>query len=195
MINKIRSKINENIHFRDILKGSSIAFLSKILSTAIGLITSIYIARHYGANIIGIMAIINSVLVIFSIFGLMGNNVAILRIIPEYIEKHSIGSAYVAYKYALANVFLLSIVAGIILYFSSGTISIYMFKIEQINYFIIIASFFVIVRAFNIFNQDVLRALQKIKIYSQVNILNSLITLLFILWATHLFYNEYNPIL
>jgi len=194
MLNKIRSKINENIHFRDVLKGSGIAFLSKIFSTAIGLITSIYIARHYGANIIGVMAIINSVLVIFSIFGLMGNNVAIIRIIPEYIEKYSLGSAYVAYKYALGNIFLLSIIASIVLFFLSDIMSVHMFKIEHMNYFIIMASFFVIVRAFNIFNQDVLRALQKIKIYSQVQILTSLITLLFILWATHLFYNEYNPI-
>ncbi len=194
MIKQLKAKINSDKNFKDILKGSSLTFIVKILSTMLGLVTSLIIARYYGAEVVGVVAIINSVLAIFGVFALMGMNTAILRLIPEYLQKYSVSSAYGVYKKALSIVFGLSFLGAITLYFSSPLISEYIFHKAYLEYFFTLAALFIGIRVIATLNQATLRGLQNIKLYAIMQFLPSLLNFLFIIVVTFFFYYKYNPV-
>jgi len=194
LIEYLKAKIGTNKHVKEVIKGSAFTFLAKIAGTALGLIASLIIARYYGANVIGTVAIINSVLAIFTIFGLMGTNVAILRLVPEYIEKYSISEAFYIYKKVLLIVMGLSILGGLVLYFGASFIASKVFNNESLKLFLLISAPFILIRTISTLNSETLRGLQKIKLYALIQFLPSVITILFLILLTYFFYNKYNPV-
>lgn len=193
-IKKIKAKIDTNQHVKEVVKGSGFTFLAKIAGAGLGLISSLIIARFYGADIVGLVAIINSVLSIFTIFGLMGTNVAILRMIPEYIVKYTLSDAYAIYKKILFIVLLLSSISGLILYFSAHYIATYIFHKEALVFFLLIAAPFVLVNTINTINSETLRGLQKIKIYVLIQVIPSIVTVILLIFLTYFLYDKYNPV-
>ena len=191
---RLKTKINSDQNFKDILKGSSLTFAAKIIGIVFGLATSLIIARYYGADVVGIVAIINSILAIFGIFALMGTNTAVLRLIPEYLQKYSISSVYILYKKTISIVLGLSLLGTIVLYLSSGLLSEYAFHKPSLEYFFIIASLFIGVQAMLPINQDVIRGLQKINLYALMQFLPSFINFFLIVIVTFLFFYKYNPV-
>ena len=194
MIQRLKAKIGSNKHVKEVVKGSAFTLLAKIFGTVLGLISSLMIARYYGANVVGLVAIINSVLSIFIIFGLMGTNVAILRFIPEYIEKYSLSDAYAIYKKILLLVFTLSFIGGILLYFSAPFIASDIFHNKDLTIFLLIAAPFILMRTLTTINSETLRGLRKIKLYALVQFLTSLINLVLLILLTYFLYDKYNPI-
>jgi len=194
LIEYLKAKIGTNKHVKEVIKGSAFTFLAKIAGTALGLIASLIIARYYGANVIGTVAIINSVLAIFTIFGLMGTNVAILRLVPEYIEKYSISEAFYIYKKVLLIVMGLSILGGLVLYFGASFIASKVFNNESLKLFLLISAPFILIRTISTLNSETLRGLQKIKLYALIQFLPSVITILFLIFLTYFFYDKYNPV-
>jgi len=184
----------KNKHFLEVLKGSSLVLLAKLAATGFSMISSLIIARYYGAEVVGILAIINSVLSISVIFGIMGSNVAILRLIPEYIEKFSIPHAYAVYKKVLLLVIFLSSIVGGILYFLAPWIALSIFKKKILISFLIISSPFVLVLAVNSLNGETLRALQNIKKYALVQLFSSVMTMILLVFLSFFFYYRYNPV-
>ena len=194
MIQRLKSAIGTNKHVKEVVRGSSFTFLAKIAGTALGMVSSLIIARYYGAEVVGIVAIINTVLAIFTVFGLMGTNVAILRLIPEHIEKFSLSVAYAVYKKILLLVLSLSFLSGIILYFTAPWIADHVFHNENLTFFLLIAAPFVLVRGMNMINSESLRGLQQIKLYALIQFLPSVITLFLLVVLTYFLYDKYNPV-
>ena len=101
MINFFRQKFLNLISdqkFSEILRGSAWALGARVFATGFGLITSIIVARYYGAEVMGIVAVLNSFLMMTTIFTLLGTNTSILRLIPEHLAKYSLGSAFGVYQ-------------------------------------------------------------------------------------------------
>ncbi len=184
----------ENIHFKEIIKGSGLILSGKIMATGLGVISSLIIARYYGPDVMGIVAIINSVVAIVLIFGSMGMNTAILRLIPEYIEKYSIDDAWSVYKKVLYTVLLLSALYGVCVFLASPWIAISLFNLEILRSFFTIAAIFIPLMAVNSLNSETLRALQCKKRYALVQWLAALVNVTLLLLATFLFYHRYNPV-
>ena len=67
MINKIKNKLSDK-SLRDLLKSSSIVMVAKVLGVALGFITNIIIARYYGADTVGTVALVSSFISIASLF-------------------------------------------------------------------------------------------------------------------------------
>jgi O-antigen/teichoic acid export membrane protein len=84
--------------FSEILIGSVWAISARVIATCLGLVTSIIIARFYGAEVMGIVAVINSFLMLATIFTVLGTNTSILRLIPEHLAKYSPTSAFKVYR-------------------------------------------------------------------------------------------------
>ena len=92
MISILRRKINNLISdrkFSEILTGSAWALGAKVVATALAIVTTIVIARVYGAEILGIVAMLSSFLMLATLFSVMGTRTSILRLIPEHLTKYS----------------------------------------------------------------------------------------------------------
>ena len=85
MISFLRRKIHNLVSdqkFSEIMRGSVWALGTKVLATGLGLITTVIIARFYGADVLGIVAVLQSFLMLATIFTVMGTKSSILRLIP-----------------------------------------------------------------------------------------------------------------
>ncbi len=184
----------ENIHLKEIIKGSGLVFLGKIMATGLGLVSSLIVARYYGPEVVGIVAIINSIVAIALVLGCMGMNTAILRLIPEYIEKYSIDDAWSAYKKVLFKVALLSSLCGASVFLLSPWMARSLFNKQILLPFFKFAALFIPIMAVNSLNGETLRALQNKKRYAFVQWLPALINVALLLLTTFLFYHRYNPV-
>ena len=97
MLNFLKHKyINlvSDTRFSEILTGSVWALSARVIATGMGLVFSVIVARIYGAEVVGIVAVINSFLMLATIFSVLGTNTSILRLIPEHLAKYSPTSAF-----------------------------------------------------------------------------------------------------
>ena len=90
---KIVQMLTSDRNFSEILTGSIFALAARIAATGMTLVSSILIARFYGAGVMGILAVVNSFLMLVTIFTVLGTNSSLLRLIPEHIVKHSVFKA------------------------------------------------------------------------------------------------------
>ena len=89
MISLLRRKLgnlSSDKRFSEILIGSVWALSARITATGLTMISSIFVARVYGAEIIGIVALVNSLVMLATIFTNLGTSSSILRLIPEHIK-------------------------------------------------------------------------------------------------------------
>jgi O-antigen/teichoic acid export membrane protein len=194
MIRDIRTSINSNPHFKEIFKGSVSVLFAKILSLCFGVVSSIIIARYYGADIVGIVAILTSVLTVFTVLGSMGTNTSILRLIPQFKETSSAEGTYAIYLKILKLIILLSISSGLLLFILSPVLANIIFHNEYLIIFFYLSAFFVLVQTIIGVNTNTLRAVQNVKLYSILQFIPSFITLFLLLIVTFLIYNKNNPI-
>ena len=131
-----KSKILLKLNFSQLLKESFFVFVLKIVGVGLGFIVNIIIARYYGADTLGLIALINSFISILSLFVLFGTNTAILKLIPKYSVKYDILVAFRVYKKALLLIFLISLAVSIIAYFISPVIAIDFFHNEKLYHFL-----------------------------------------------------------
>ena len=194
MIKQLKTKINSDKNFKDVLKGTSLAAIAKIVSVVFTFMTSLITARYYGAEVLGTLAIIGSVLAIFSVFALMGMNTAVLRLIPEYLQKYSVSSAYAVYQKSLSIVLGLSLLSAIVLYGISPLLAESVFHKAYLEFFLSLAALFIVTQAVLAYNREAIRGLQNIKVYAIMQFLPSVLTFLLIAVVTFFFYNKYNPV-
>ncbi len=101
MVGFVRKKIHNLVSdkkFSEILRGSVWALGAKVMAAVLGMVTYIIIARAYGAEVLGIVAVLQSFLMLATIFTVLGTNTSILRLIPEHLAKYSPGSAFRVYR-------------------------------------------------------------------------------------------------
>lgn len=115
MINFIKKKINNLVSdqkFSEILTGSAWALSARVIAMLISFAFSIVVARFYGAEIVGIMAVINSFLMLATLITVFGTPTSILRLIPEHLAKHSPTSAFNVYRKTQYMVIGVSLITG-----------------------------------------------------------------------------------
>jgi O-antigen/teichoic acid export membrane protein len=116
MIKKLKHKFVTDVHFTDLLKGSSVAFILKIIGMGVGYLSVLFITNKYGAANYGILVLSTTVLYIFALFPKFGMDVAVVRIIGEIREQNA-DLLFGTYKKIFIFVFILSIFSSILLYF------------------------------------------------------------------------------
>ncbi len=115
MVGFVRKKIHNLVSdkkFSEILRGSVWALGAKVLATFLGLITTVIIARVYGAEVLGTVALLMSFLTLATIFTVLGTNTSILRLIPEHLAKYSPTSAFKVYRKTQYMVLGISLITG-----------------------------------------------------------------------------------
>jgi len=105
-LNKLISALKSDKRFHEIFRGGAYVLIAKGIVSLLGLFTNLFMARYYGAEIIGYVATINSILAILITLSLLGNQTAILRFIPEFLNKYNFKTTYLLIR-KLALVILL----------------------------------------------------------------------------------------
>jgi O-antigen/teichoic acid export membrane protein len=165
------------------------ALSAQVIATALGLLFNVLMVRIYGAEVVGIVAVINSFLIMVTIITLMGTQTSILRLIPEHLAKYSPTSAFKVYRKAQYMVIGVSIITGVLFFFSAHLIADKVFHKPHLTYYFALASIFVIFKSLMLLNIQAVRGLKLIKIFALMQVLPqtfNLVLLIFLglLWSS-----------
>ncbi len=71
--------MNSDKKFSEILTGSVYVIAARVVAIGLTLVASVIVARIYGAEAMGTLAVVNSFLIIVTIFTVLGTNTSIWR--------------------------------------------------------------------------------------------------------------------
>jgi O-antigen/teichoic acid export membrane protein len=181
MINKLKRKWHNLVSdqkFSEILTGSAWALSARVFATGFGLITSIIVARWYGAAMVGTVAVINSFLMLATIFTVLGTNTSLLRLIPEHLVKYSPTSAFKVYRKTQFMVIGVSLVTGTLFFFAAQLIAEKVFSKPHLSSFFALAAAFIVFKSLEQLNTQAVRGLRLIKIFALMQVLPLALNLL-----------------
>jgi len=188
MINKVKNKINSDIHLKELLKGSSIAFVLRIVGIIAGYVFTLLVTRTLGAESWGIVTLSLVTLQIASVIGRLGMDTALLRFTAEYVAKANINTLNYIYKRALTLVIPFSILISVLVYFVSPILANKVFhKPNLTEYFQIISLIVVPFVLLQIYSESI-KGLKKIKEYMFLQIGNTTLAILIFLVGIVIFY-------
>lgn len=147
--------------FKEISLASFWFIIAKITNIVIAFIITAWITKFYGTESLGIWTFLNSVLMIASIFALIGTDTYVLRMIPEFLSQYSIATTF---KYIVKVVHLIiitGIISSLILYLSGHFIFPHFYKDKNLLNTFIIASLFLIPFSFRKLLTETLRGFQR----------------------------------
>lgn len=158
------------------------------------MITSIFIARVYGAEMTGTLALINSFILLASIFTILGTQTSILRLIPEHIRKYSVTSAFKVYRKTQYLVVAASLITGCALFFSADWLADTILSKPQIAGFLSLAACFLVAKSAMDLNVSAVRGLRLNRIFALLQLLPELSKLGIVIICTYLFFNDNIPV-
>lgn len=180
IINNYALKLKD-IHLKELLHGSSTAFILKIVGMLFGYVFALLITRNFGAHAMGIFALSTTALSIFSIVGRLGFDTALLRFVAEYSSQNRWDLVKEIYIKSMKIVVPLSLLLSVILYLASPYMAKHIFHKEYLSFYFRIVSFAVLPMVLILINSQTLRALKKIKEFSFLqNISNFLFASIFL---------------
>ncbi|WP_456399498.1 flippase [Persephonella sp.] len=165
IIANIKNKINNDMHLKELLKGSSIAFVLRIVGIIAGYIFTLLITRGYGAEAMGVFALSFTLLQISSVIGRLGMDTALLRFVAEYSLQGKWEIVKDIYKKAIKLVLPFSLFLSVLVFFLSSYIAEYMFKKPHLSPYFQIASIGILPFVLLFIHTESLRGLKKIKEY------------------------------
>ena len=190
---KLQNLISDQ-KFSEILTGSAWALGARVIATALGMVTSIIIARWYGAEVLGMVAVLNSFLMLATIFTVLGTNTSILRLIPEHLAKSSPTSAFKVYRKTQYFVAGVSVVTGATLFLGADFIADTIFSKPHLRFYFGLASAFIIFESLMQLNTQAVRGLRLIRLFAFMQLLPSLSKLVILVPITIFFFHLANPI-
>lgn len=177
---KIQNLLSDT-KFSEILSGSAWALGARIVGTLFGLVSSVIIARIYGAELVGIVAVVNSFLMLATILTVLGTDTSILRLIPEHLVKYSPTSAFRVYHKAIYLVIGTSIIFGTLFFCLSNQIAASVFRKPDWSLYIALASFFVLFNSLTQLNTQAVRGLKMIRIFALMQVFPQVFNLFFLI--------------
>jgi len=191
---KMVRRLTSDRKFSEILTGSIFAMAARAAAVAFAMLANIVIARFYGAQAMGILAMVNSFLFLITIFTVLGTGTSILRLIPEHIARHSVTSAFRVYRKTQYVVAAVSVVSGTAFFFASGIVADKVFSKPHLSFFFALAAGFVAFKSLMDLNSQAVRGLRLIRTFAFMQLLPSLAMLVVLIAGTLLFRHPNNPV-
>lgn len=183
MIKKLFSKLLNNKDFLKLVKDSSLVMFARISSVLLGFVINLIIAREFGSEILGITAILNSVIMISCLLISFGMNTSIIKVLPPFLRSRKTDLVLL-----IRNFYIIFLLVGglfsIIIYYLTPFISINIFDNILLEKYLVTFSFFVIIIAVKDFNLSILRGLKKYKMFSFFLLIPNIIILFSLLLVT-----------
>ena len=114
---------NLNPDFKKLLSGSGLVMAFKVAGAGAGYVFAYLITTNYGAETFGVFELSLTVLTIATVVGSLGLDGALVRFIPEFIEKKAPGHLRKVYGYALSLAMPFSMVLAALLYVFSDDLA------------------------------------------------------------------------
>lgn len=128
--------LKKDFDFFELLKGGFSSLTGKLLGMIFGYIVALFISNKYGAETLGMYTLSITVLSVAVLVPKFGFDFSLIRILNETLAKGNKNNFVSVLNRASLFVFLVSILASLILYFTSNFIAIKVFKnIELTLYF------------------------------------------------------------
>ena len=164
VIKRLKGRLVD-LHFRELLLGSSSSLVLRVVGMGLGYLTMLHITNHHGAEVFGVLSLLTTVVLIFSIVPKFGMDIALVRIIGE-LRAHAqdLEIKYVIKKVVLF-VFFASCAFSIFLFFSSGLISKYFFNKPHIYDALQVMSITVVANAVIVAIAAVFQGVKRIKTF------------------------------
>lgn len=197
MLNRIKRKFHNLVsdgRFSEILTGSAWALSARVAATGLGLVTSIIVARFYGAEAVGIVAVIKSFLLLATIFTVLGTDTSVLRLIPEHLVKFSPTSAFEIYRKTQLMVIMTSLLTGALFFYSADLVANKIFSKPHFSFYFALASIFVVFSSLVNLNTQAVRGLRLIKTFAFMQMLPSGSNLLILLFLGFLWPSRNVPV-
>lgn len=166
MITKLKDKFSKDIHFEELLKGSSVAFVFKIAGMGFGYIFTLFIARWYGAETMGLYALSLTMLNIFVTIGVFGFDNALVKFVADYNSNNKLYLVKEVYTKVLCITIPLALLLSVILYLGADFFANNIFKKEHLTLFLQITAFGVLPFVLLRINATLFRGLKQIKLFS-----------------------------
>jgi O-antigen/teichoic acid export membrane protein len=180
--------------FGEILSGSIYAVSGRGLAAGLGLLSSLIVARLYGAEVMGVLALIDSLLLMTVVVTGLGTTTSILRLIPEHTSKYSPTSAFRVYRKTEYLVTVTSAIAAGALFLASDALAARLFGRPDLAFLFALAAPFVVVKALVALNTHAVRGLVLIRTFGLMQALPVGGTLLVLAVATLAFDNRNIPV-
>ncbi len=193
-LNTILSKIKQDKNFHEVLSGSTISFIAKIVSIVVGLVLNLVIARYYGAEELGTYSIILSLFSVALMLSVMGINTSILRLLPEQIAQYSYNSAYSLFWKVFKIILLSTSFVAVIIYIFSEEIANNIFHKQYLFPLLTLAAFVIVFQSLGNISLASIRALKNIKLYAFFQIFSPILQLLVLTVLTIFFFQEFNSV-
>jgi len=192
-LNKLKDKIYSDAHFAELIKGSGISFVFKILGIVCGYIFTFLVTRTLGAKAWGIFTLSFTVLQIISVVGRLGLDTALLRFVAENLAQKKWELIRKIYFKALKLVIPFSLTLSLILYLLSPFIAKYVFHKEYLTNSFRIASIGIAPFVLLFLHRECIRGLKKIREYALLNsLILPLLASLVLLPLSFLFEKKYH---
>jgi O-antigen/teichoic acid export membrane protein len=146
----------------EILRGAYTAFTLKVIGFIISFLLNIFIAQFYGAMAFGILALSLSIFKITSLFSLIGTRTATVRYMAQY-AKYGKTILTKLYKSTLSLILPISLLVGLVLYFSSAWLAQNIFHKVELTQALQFMAFAIPFRSINVINAASFQGLKKIR--------------------------------
>jgi O-antigen/teichoic acid export membrane protein len=197
MIKLFRGKLKRlfsDKQFSEILTGSIWSFAAKVAATGLTIISGIFVARVYGAEVKGTLSLIDAFVTLATMLTVLGTNTSILRLIPEYCKKYSIASAFKIYRKTQYLVLGVSLITSSLLYMGAGWIANTIFSKPYLAGFFALAAFFIIAKSIMDLNINAVRGLRLNRVFAFMQLLPELSRLVLLVLATYIIFNPVIPV-
>jgi O-antigen/teichoic acid export membrane protein len=197
MIDTLKGKyknLTSDKKFSEILTGSAYALAARIAATGLTLAATIIVARFYGAEAMGVLALVNSFLTLITIFTVLGTGTSILRLIPEHIAKYSVTSAFRVYRKTQYFVAAVSVVTGIIFFLAAGIVAEKVFSKPHLSFLFALSAGVVVFKSLMDLNTQAVRGLRLIRTFAVMQLLPALAMLVILIAVSVLFPHANNPV-
>lgn len=178
----------------DLIKSGGINLFGKVGTAFIGLLANVYIAREYGSEIVGKLALVHSLLAVSGVLSVIGANTAVLRFIPEHYTKYSYHSSERIFR-KLQRIVLASatgVISVLLIFGQWFNATIFKDFDQPALYYASVA--LILFHSLHILNLESLRALKSVKRYSAIPVFSATVNIVGLVAFTRLVNNDYYPI-
>lgn len=176
---------------KEVIKGTTTTLCLKTSGYILSIVFNIILARIYGADVVGILALSLSAYGIASIFSVIGTEISSVRFIAQYVTNGKYQLIYI-YKKILRIVIPLSVIIGTCLFFLSPLVANKVFHKPMMTIPIRIFALIIPFGAIQKINMSSLRGLKKIResIFFQT-VFPPLVNIITLIMITYIFIKNY----
>ena len=128
MFTKIKKILDEDDSLKEIFSGSVVTFFFKISGMLLGYLVIVLIAKHFGAEGVGIYNLTFNVVIFLALISCLGMDTAILRYVGEFNKKNEDEKLKLIYLKTIQLVLPISILLSIVLFIMANEIANIVFK-------------------------------------------------------------------